>query len=47
MLLANYDLAVFESEDIPYHFERLDETLRVLNANLTFYQLLSQLCQHV
>lgn len=47
VLLANYDLNVFEGEEVPYHFDRLDETLRVLNANLTFYQLLAQLCQHV
>ena len=47
VLLANYDLGVFEGEEIPYHFERLDETLRVLNANLVFYQLVAQLCQHV
>lgn len=47
VLMANYDPGVFEGEEIPYHFERLDETLRVVNANLVFYQLVAQVCQHV
>lgn len=37
----------FSSGIIPHAFDHLEDTLKVLNANLVFYQCLSQICQHV
>jgi len=47
LLLDNYDAELFSSGVIPVQFDRLDETLRITNANLVFYHVLSQLNQHV
>jgi hypothetical protein len=47
LLIENYDPRVFDSGVLPHQFEKLDETLRVANANLLFNQLLGQICQHV
>lgn len=47
LLLDNYDAELFSSGAIPVQFDRLDETLRITNANLVFYHVLSQLNQHV
>ena len=47
LLLENYDAESFSSGALPVQFDRLEETLRITNANLVLYHVLSQLNQHV
>lgn len=47
LLVENFDPDLFESGAIPHPFERLEETLRLTNANLLFYHVLGLLYQHL
>lgn len=44
LIVENFDPELFSSGIIPFHFERLEETLRVLNSNLVFYQSMAMVC---
>jgi hypothetical protein len=45
-LTENFDPDLFNSGALSFYFERLDETLRLTNANLLIYHYLSMLCKH-
>lgn len=47
LLTENFDADLFASGAIPHPFDRLEDTLRLTNANLLFYHVLGLLYQHL
>lgn len=46
-LVDNYDPDIFANGAFPHYFERLEDTLRVTNANILLGEALQTLCQYI